>query len=347
MTWRTDTAFTAEIEYTDNLFMVEESPTSDTYLIGTANIRINGLSESRRLNLDGSVRAERLQKTQNANNDFYSFAIDYNEDFRSASFSMFTSYSEGSTRTTDIETIGILPSFIYGKRRNTTVRPQIEFEANEKNRFSFSINYELIRYDLNNLTNYTNYQVVSDWIHTLNYETRLNTRIIAQRYDSLDNSVDHDYGSVLEIIDYAASERFQFQIGLGIGYIKRETDDNYRTFLGRLRGTYQNEKSQIYFSTESSLEPTATSQLTRLSLFSIGYRREITENRLVNAEIRTSRSQLIDITPNYTNDVISFELGYNESLTERLSLVVRYTFTDNKTSFDSSICISIRRGYPC
>jgi len=323
-----------------NLFMVEESPTADTLLVGTADVSLNGQSETRRLNLYGRAQIQRVQRTKSANNEFYSAGLDYDEDFTWGNFALRADYSEGSTRTTDLETIGVRPSFIFGKRRTTMISPLIELQTNENNRLAFNGEYELVRYDLENFTDYTNFQLGFDWLHSLNYRVELDTRIVAQRYDSIDNLVDHDYGSVQEIVDITANENWNYQIGLGVGYLKREYDENYRTFLGRFRASYDSENYQFYFSTESSLQPTATARLSRLSSAHLGFRRAFTETRTLNAEIRASRSNLIDTTPSYDNDVLGFNLGYNNDLTEQLTLGMRYTFTGNKTSLDNRLRIS-------
>jgi len=340
MEWRPDAAFGAEIEYTDNLFMVEESPTADTFLIGTADFRLGGRSETRTLDLDARARIQRLQRTKSADNEFYSASLNYNEDFALGNFGLLADYSEGSTRTTDLETIGVRPIFIYGKRRATTVQPRIEFQTNENNRLAFTGSYDLIRYDLNNFTDYTNYQLAFDWFYSLNDTAELDTRIVAQRYDSLDNLVDHDYGSILEIIDIDTSERWHYQIGAGLGYLKRKLDKNYKTFLGRLQVTYNSENSQLYFVTESNLQPTGTARLSRLSRASLGYRHALSETSTMNAEIRASRSKLIDSSPNYDNDVLAFNLGYTAGFSERLSWGIRYAFTDNRSSLDNRNRIS-------
>lgn len=340
MEWRPDAAFGAEIEYTDNLFMVEESPTADTFLVGTADFHLGGQSEIRTLDLDARARIQRLQRTKSANNEFYSAGLVYSEDFSLGNFGLRAEYSEGSTRTTDLETIGVRPNFIYGKRRATMVQPRIEFQANENNRLVFTGNYDLVRYDLDTFTDYTNYQLGFDWFHSLNDTTELDTRVVAQRYDSLDNLIDHDYGNVLEIVDIDASDRWHYQIGAGLGYLIRKSDENYRTFLGRLRVTYDNENSQFYFTTESNLQPTGAARLSRLARASLGYRHNISETSTMNAEIRTSHSKLIDTSPNYDNDVLAFNLGYTASLSERLSWGLRYAFTNNRSSLDNRDRIS-------
>lgn len=351
MEWRPDAAFGAEIEYTDNLFMVEEFPTSDTFLVGTADLRLSGRSETRSLDLDARARVQRLQRTKSANNEFYSAGLNYHQDFTQGNFGFLVDYSEGSTRTTDLEIIGIRPSFVFGKRRATTVVPQLGFQTNENNWLVFTGTYELVRYDLDIFTDYTNYQFGIDWFHTLNDTVELDTQIIAQRYDSLDNLVDYDYGSLLEIIDIDAGERWHYQVGAGLGYLIRKFDENYRTFLGRLRVTYDNETSQFYLSTESSLQPSGTALLSRLSSASLGYRNALSETSSMNAEIRVSRSNLIDSYPNYDNDVFSFNVNYNANLSDRISWGIRYTFTDNRTSLDNrdrisnSVFLSLTLGF--
>ncbi len=340
MEWQPDAAFGAEIEYTDNLFMVEENPTADTFLVGTADFRLSGRSETRSFDLDARAQIQRLQRTKSANNEFYSAGLVYSEDFSQGNFGLRADYSEGSTRTTDLETIGVLPSFIFGKRRTTTIRPGIEFQTNENNRLAFIGNYDLVRYDIENLTDYTNYQIGFDWFYSLNHTIELDTRIVVQRYDSLDNEVDHDYGNVQEFIDIDASDRWHYQIGAGLGYLIRKFDENYRTFLGRLRVTYDSENSQLYFMTDSSLQPTGTAQLSRMSFASLGYHRAISENSSMNAEIRASRSTLIDTSPNYDNDVLTLNLGYTANLTERMNWGFRYAYTNNRTSSDNRNRIS-------
>ncbi len=335
MEWRPDAAFGAEIEYTDNLFMVEESPTSDTFFLGNVDVRLNGQSETRRIRLDGRARVQRLQRTKSANNEFFSAGLDYNESFTRGIFGLRADYTEDSTRTTDLETIGVRPYFIFGKRNATTVQPRIEFHINENNRLAFNGVYELIRYDLENFTDYTNYQLGFDWHHTLNDTIELDTQIIAQRYDSLDNLVDYDYGSLLEIADIAVSDHWHYQVGAGLGYLIRQSDENYRTFLGRLRATYDSDYSQYYFSTESSLQPTASANLSRLSQVSLGFHHALSETSTLTVEIRASRSYLIDTSPSYNNDLLGFNLDYNASLSERLSWGFRYTFTGNRTSSDN------------
>ena len=351
MEWQPDAAFGIELEYTDNIFMVDESPTADTYFYGTADFRLGGRSETRSIDLDARARIQRLQRTKSANNEFYSAGLNYSEDFAVGNFGLRADYSEGSTRTTDLETIGVRPSFIFGKRRTTTIRPRIEFQANENNRLAFTGIYDLVRYDLDNLTDYTNYQIGFDWFYALNNTVELDTRLVAQRYDSLDNLIDHDYGSVQEIIDIDASERWHYQIGAGLGYLIRKFDENYRTFLGRFRVTHENDNSQLYFMTETNLQPTATARLSRLSRVSLGYHHVLSETSSMNAEIRASRSNLIDTSPNYDNDVMGFNLGYTANLSERLSWGVRYTFTNNQSSIDNrdrtsnSVFLSLTMGF--
>ena len=340
MEWRPDAAFGAEVEYTDNLFMVEESPTSDTFLVGTVDVRLSGQSETRSVRLDGSARVQRLQRTKSANNEFYSAGLDYYEVFVHGNFGLRADYSEDSTRTTDLETIGIRPYFIFGKRRASTIQPRIEFDTNENNRLAFNGVYELVRYDLENFTDYTNYQLGFDWFHSVNDAVELDTQIIAQRYDSLDNLVDYDYGSLLEIADISASARWHYQIGAGLGYLIRKFDENYWTFLGRLRATYDSDYSQYYFSTESSLQPTASANLSRLSQVSLGYRHALTETSRISAEVRASRSILIDTTPSYNNDLLGFDLDYSANINERLSWAIRYSFIGNRTSLDNRNRIS-------
>ena len=340
MEWQPDAAFGIELEYTDNLFMVEESPTADTFLFGTADLRLGGQSATHSLDLHARARIQRLQRTKSANNEFYSAGFNYKQDFLVSNLSLNANYTEGSTRTTDLETIGVRPSFIFGKRRTTTIQPRIEYQTNENNRLAFTGNYDLVRYDLDTFTDYANYQLGFDWFYSLNDTVELDTRIVVQRYDSLDNLIDHDYGSVLEILDIDASERWHYQIGGGLGYLIRKFDKNYRTFLGRVRMNYDIENSRFYFMMESNLEPTGTARLSRLSRASLGYRHAISENTSINADIRASRSKLIDTTPNYDNETMALNFGYTANLSERIDWGLRYAFTKNRSSVDNKDRIS-------
>jgi len=340
MEWQPDAAFGIELEYTDNLFMVEESPTADTFLFGTADLRLGGQSATHSLDLHARARIQRLQRTKSANNEFYSAGFNYKQDFLVSNLSLNANYTEGSTRTTDLETIGVRPSFIFGKRRTTTIQPRIEYQTNENNRLAFTGNYDLVRYDLDTFTDYANYQLGFDWFYSLNDTVELDTRIVVQRYDSLDNLIDHDYGSVLEILDIDASEHWHYQIGGGLGYLIRKFDKNYRTFLGRVRMNYDIENSRFYFMMESNLEPTGTARLSRLSRASLGYRHAISENTSINADIRASRSKLIDTTPNYDNETMALNFGYTANLSERIDWGLRYAFTKNRSSVDNKDRIS-------
>ncbi len=333
--WRSDSSYGAEIEYTDNLFMVADSTTADTYLYGDVNLRLIGQSDIRSIIIEGGVRLQRLQRTKQANNEFYSAGLYYDDVYNWGSLALSASYDEASIRTTDLFTIGTQPIFIFGKRRSTSVQPLVEIDVNETNRLALSAAYDKNRYDLNILTDYINYLLGIDWYYNVTENIEIDIQALAQRYDSLDNLSDYDYGSTLIITDISSNDHWQIQVGGGIGYILRNYGQNYNTFLGLLRATYEKEYSQYYSLAESSLQPTSTRGISHLTRIILGYRHSISDERIISTELSASRSRLVDASPVYENDVLTFNLGYNGYLSELLVWEIRYYFVNNRSSLDN------------
>lgn len=340
MEWRPESTVGTEIEYTDNLYMDSENPTAETFLYGNAVFRLRGESDTTRILLNADVHAQRLQRTRRANNEFYTAGVACSRFFEQGEFSIETQYNETSTRAIDLETIGVTPNFIFGKQRSVTFHPRVEYDANETNRLAFAVRYDDIRYDLPNYTDYTNTNVQFNWFHSLNDRIELNTQMQVQRYDSRDNLVDHEYGSLLAVLNNEATDRWHLQIGAGLGYLVRTFGNNYRTFLGRFSATRLNEQSEFVIRAESSLQPTSSARLSRLSRFTLGYRLSISELSNINSEFGFSRSNIIDASPSYDNDLLRVGIGYHSRLNERLDWNARYAFINNLTSRDNLSRIS-------
>jgi len=335
LSWSSSASAIISAEFTDNLFLTADNPEFDRLFYSDLDASLTGDDMQSRIELTGGVLTQRFQNNGDANNEFYNSSIRYQYSIPNRDIFVLAQYGETSTRTTDLETIGIVNNFIYGKRRTHSIMPAFSLETSSYNTFRGEITVEQVAYDLQNYTDYRNSTITLAWEHILNETQYLEIELQGQRYNSTDNLIDYDYGTTTFSIIGQASTDWEYRLGAGAGYVTRPTQNPFTTFILRAFATRHLEYTRLHAMTETRIVPTSAAQLTRLSSIDLGLETRLTEVGRLVASTRATRSEIIDVPGGYINDSFQFDIAYRHRFWTHISGETRYRFFSVQSSADS------------
>ena len=327
MEWRKTAEIPLAVEYNDNLFYSNTDKISDIiYHTGTL-LRLDGTDEVNEINLSGGVDIQRLQTTRKADNEFYSARARYEHLTEATTSRIIASYDERSTRTSELQSIGIVN--IYGKLKTYTIMPTVEFELNDLNRLIINTDFSRFDYDIDTFIDYKNYQGRIIWSRIFSEETEGGIEILLQRYDAVQNNIDYDYGALSGQLTVEDDTDFSYETALGLGYILRKTGSNYRTLLFRISALKEFSYTRISGAFSSNLVPTSAGQITRLTSLDFNLTHLLNENGNLTLALRASRSEIVSTTAPYTTDYIRGEIGYLHQQSDWLAFDISYSYTSS------------------
>ncbi len=327
MEWRKTAEIPIAVEYNDNLFYSNTDKISDIiYHVGTL-LRLDGTDEENEFNLSGGVDIQRLQTTSKADNEFYSARARYEHLTEATISRVIASYDERSTRTSELQSIGLVN--IFGKLKTYTIMPTLELELNELNRLVVNADFSRFDYDIETFIDYKNYQGQIIWSRIISEESEGGIEILLQRYDAVQNNIDYDYGALSGQLAVEEDSDFSYETAFGLGYILRKTGSNYKTLLFRLSALKEFTYTRVSGAFSSNLQPTSAGQITRLTSLDFNLIHLLNENDNISLALRASRSEIVSTTVPYTTDYIRGEIGYLHQRADWLTFDVSYSYTSS------------------
>ncbi len=334
MEWRNAAEIPLAVEFNDNLFYSSSDRTSDVIYHAGVHFRLDGSDELNQINLAGGVDAQRLRTTKTANNEFYSARARFLHLLENSTTQLAANYEERSTRTSELQSIGVVN--VFGKLKTYNLIPSLELEANELNRLVFSLDMGRYDYDIDSLIDYKNYQGQILWNRIFSEKTEGGIDILLQRYDAVEDNIDYDYGSLQGTLSSEVSNNFSYETAAGIGYVLRKTDNNYKTLLFRLSALKEFQYTRIAGSLTSNLAPTSVGQITRLTTLEIDLSHELTDYDNLTFTGRASRSDIVSTITPYTVDYIRAEISYQRQQNDWLTFDISYTYNSTLITLSDS-----------
>jgi len=334
MEWRNVTEIPLAVEFNDNLYYSSSDRISDVIYHAGLHFRLDGSDEQNQINLAGGIDAQRLRTTKTADNEFYSARARFLHLMENSTAQLTANYEERSTRTSELQSIGVVN--IFGKVKIYNLIPSLELEANDLNRLLFSVDISRNDYDIDSFIDYKNYQGQILWTRIFSENTEGGIDILLQRYDAVLDNIDYDYGSLHGTLSSELSNNFSNEIALGIGYVLRKTGDNYKTLLFSLTTQKELQYTRIAGSLSSNLAPTSAGQITRLTTFELNLTHNLTDYNNLTITGRASRSDIVSSLNPYTTDYLLAEVSYLRQQTDWITFDVSYTYTTSVSTLSDS-----------
>jgi len=334
MEWRNAAEVPLAVEFNDNLFYSSSDRTSDVIYHAGVHFRLDGSDELNQINLAGGVDAQRLRTTKTADNEFYSARARILHLMENSTTQLAAIYEERSTRTSELQSIGVVN--IFGKLKIYNIIPSIELDANDLNRLVFSLDMGRYDYDIDSFIDYKNYQGQIRWTRILSEKTEGGIDILLQRYDAVEDNIDYDYGSLHGTLSSEVSDDFSYETAVGIGYVLRKTGNNYNTLLFRLSTQKELQYTRIAGSLSSNLAPTSAGQITRLTTLELNLTHYLTDFENLSITGRASRSDIVSTITPYSTDYLRAEISYLRQQNDWITFDISYTYTTSLTSLSDS-----------